>query len=235
MKKTISLLMVLALCLSLCACGGSNESADATKEPVETEAPENALLSKDELSALAVPYTREDYDKAITNKAYASSFVDNVYSFDGTVFTVMEDHAIVTFREETDTTIYVTDVSMLCAKVYLPIEELVNLEPNQRVLGIGKVTEVGANVDVGFETFPGSGIVFENAYLDTEFECTATLKGENHSYEGAYNIQVGDSSYLDLVYFADGVDLSGINTDSDEITFTAKIIDSNYHDAVIVK
>lgn len=235
MKKLISLLLTVIMCLSLVACGGGNNTPETSAPPVETTAPESTTLSKEELTSLAVEYTREDYDKAISNKAYASSFVDNVYSFEGTVFTVMEDYAVVTFRIKTDTTTYVTDVSMLCAKVYLPVEELAELEPQQIVRGVGKVTEVGVSVDTGYETFAGSGIVFENAYLDTEFECTATLKGANNSYEGAYNIKIGDSDYLKLIYFADGVDLSNINTDGDEITFTSKIIDGKYCDAVIVE
>lgn len=42
MKKTISLLLALILCLSLCACGGSNDSPKATEAPVE--APESTEL-----------------------------------------------------------------------------------------------------------------------------------------------------------------------------------------------
>ena len=37
MKKSIALLLALALCLSLCACGGRN---DAPETSVETTAPE---------------------------------------------------------------------------------------------------------------------------------------------------------------------------------------------------
>lgn len=35
MKKALSILLVLVLCLSLCACGGSNDAPKATEAPVE--------------------------------------------------------------------------------------------------------------------------------------------------------------------------------------------------------
>ena len=37
MKKTIALLMVLALCLSLCACGGGNNVPETIETPTTTE------------------------------------------------------------------------------------------------------------------------------------------------------------------------------------------------------
>ncbi len=36
MKKTISLLLALVLCLSLCACGGGNDTPETTDAPTET-------------------------------------------------------------------------------------------------------------------------------------------------------------------------------------------------------
>ena len=40
MKKTISLILALVLCLSLCACGGGNDTPEVTEAPTETtEAP----------------------------------------------------------------------------------------------------------------------------------------------------------------------------------------------------
>ena len=55
MKKAISLLLALVLCLSLCACGGGNDTPDT----IDTNAPEEAVPTKEELlaQALTVDYT----------------------------------------------------------------------------------------------------------------------------------------------------------------------------------
>lgn len=37
MKKVISLLLALVLCLSLCACGGGNETPNTTEAPTEAK------------------------------------------------------------------------------------------------------------------------------------------------------------------------------------------------------
>ena len=217
MKKIISLLLALVMCLSLCACGGDNNAAE-TEAPSETTVPEKVVLSKEEMEAVATPYTGDDLGKAIDNKAFASSFVGNVYSFEGTVFSIETDHVILEFYIEGDGSVYTTTSSVLSAKVHLPVEELAELQSRQKIKVVGEVSSVS-----------GNKIVFENAFIDQYYEMTATLKGKNHSYDGAYNIQIGDSSRLKLVYFADDVDLSGINTDGDEITFLTKIVYDIYH------
>ena len=51
MKKALSLLLALVMCLSLCACGGGNDTPKTTEAP--TEATE-AQLSKEELIANAI-------------------------------------------------------------------------------------------------------------------------------------------------------------------------------------
>jgi len=48
MKKTFSLLLVLMLCLSLCACGGGESNTPNT--PETTEAPTDAVLDKNDSS-----------------------------------------------------------------------------------------------------------------------------------------------------------------------------------------
>ena len=69
--------------------------------------------------------------------------------------------------------------------------------------------------------------------MDDHFEYQVTLKGKNGGYEGAWNILFGDSNYANLVYFADGVDLSSFNTSSngnpgEKITILAKSKFENY-------
>lgn len=225
MKKVLSLILALVLCMSLCACAGGSDAPETTEAPTETTVPENAMLSKEELDTLAVPFTEEDISDFSSNKALASTFVGNVYSFEGVVNSVQEDHVVFDFLIVNNGSYY---NGMDHAKVYLPTEELIELEQKQRVKVVGLVSSVS-----------GNNIVFENAYIEQYYEITATLKGENHSYEGSYNIKIGDSNVLKLVYFAKDVDLSGVNTDGDEITFLAKVTynmtngSNTYFDAII--
>lgn len=213
MKKILSLILTLVMCLSLCACGTTkSDSATASEVITETNTSTNVILSDGELDTLAVSLTRDDLSKSIDNNAVRSSLVGNVYSFEGTVFSVEGDHVVLEFYIKDDQGTYLTNYSVLSAKVYLPPEELVELEENQRIKVVGKVSSVTANA-----------IVFENAYIDQYYEIVGVLKGENHSNGGAYNIKIGDSSFLFLVYFAEDVDLSDINTDGEQITFLAKI------------
>ena len=225
MKKAVSIILALVLCLSLCACGGGNDTPETTEAPTETTAPESTMLSNEELDALAVPFTEDDISDFSDNKALAATFVGNVYSFEGVVNSVQEDHVVFDFLIDNNGKYYNgTDH----AKVYLPTEELIELEQKQRVQVVGLVSSVS-----------GNNIIFENAYIEQYYEITAILKGENHSYEGSYNIKIGDSNYLKLVYFAKDIDLNGINTDGDEITFLAKVTynmtngSNTYFDAII--
>ena len=50
MKKTISMLLALVLCLSLCACGGGNETPNTTETPETTETPTDAAMDKNDSS-----------------------------------------------------------------------------------------------------------------------------------------------------------------------------------------
>ena len=64
MKKLISLLLVLMMVLSLCACGAKEEAAPAaTEAPIETEAP--VEVSVDEKAAEAAElFFKADYEEA---------------------------------------------------------------------------------------------------------------------------------------------------------------------------
>ena len=80
MKKAISLLLALVLCLSLCACGGGNDAPETTEAPTETTVPEEVKMTKDEMLNVAVPLTREEIDKSISNVAFAKSLIGNTYT-----------------------------------------------------------------------------------------------------------------------------------------------------------
>lgn len=221
MKKAISLLLALVLCLSLCACGGGNETPE-TEAPSETTAPDVTKLSKEELltQALAVDYTTINND-SFENLAKAKSLYCNAtLKLDGTVYEIKEDH------------VRIGNGLSWGVSVYLPTEELIDLEKWQRIVVVGKTTDE----IIEEQSYAGTLSLYQmtEAYLvDDYFEYQVKLKGKNGSYDGAWNILLGDSDYANLVYFADGVDLSSFNTSSngnpgEKITILAKSKFENY-------
>ena len=229
MKKAISLVLALVMCLSLCACGGGNDTPDTT----DTNAPEEAVPTKEELlaQALAVDYTTINND-SFENLAKAKSLYCNAtLKLDGVVCEIKEDH------------VRIGNGMSWGVSVYLPAEELIDLEKWQRIVVVGKTTDE----IIEEANFTGTLSLYQmpEAYLvDDYFEYQVTLKGKNESYEGAWNILLGNSSYANLVYFADGVDLSSYNTSSngnpgEDITILAKSKFDNYsswvyYDATII-
>lgn len=75
MKKIISLLLALVMCLSLCACGGGNNST--TEEPTQTPTEEELRLATE---------NDAEEDIVLTNAAYAvaylGSFLKNPHSME---------------------------------------------------------------------------------------------------------------------------------------------------------
>ena len=218
MKKAISLLLVLVMCLSLCACGDGNDTPDTT----DTKTPEEAVPTKEELlaQAMAVDYTTINND-SFENLAKAKSLYCNAtLKLDGTVYEIKSDH------------VRIGNGLTWGVSVYLPTEDLIALEKWQRIVVVGKTTD--EIIEEANHAGTLSLYQMPEAYLvDDYFEYQVTLKGKNGSYDGAWNILLGDSDYANLVYFADGVDLSSFNTSSngnpgEKITILAKSKFENY-------
>lgn len=232
MKKTIALLLALVMVLFLAACGGSK---DTPESPTETTAPEEVKMSKDEMLSVATPLTRDDLDKSISNIAFAKTLIGNTYTFGGEVYSVTEDHAVVTFHITDEKGAYGTAANVMVANLYLPLDELVSLENQQRLNFVGQLEDVGTyeeNIpDWGAQTV--TEMAFKNiAIVSDRFESTGTLRSRNASYgEDAWNIKFPDSDYLGVVHFRDDVsDYQG-----KEITYSYKITSDGCIDAYIVE
>ena len=232
MKKSIALLLALALCLSLCACGGGN---DAPETSVETTAPGEVKMSKDEMLNVAIPLTRDDLDKSISNIAFARTLIGNTYTFGGEVYAVAEDHAVVTFHITDEKGAYGTAANVMVANLYLPLDELVSLENQQRLNFVGQLEDVGTHEELipdwGAQTV--TEMVFKNiAIASDRFESTGILHSRNASYgEDAWNIKFPDSDYLGVVHFRD--DVSAYQ--GEEITYSYKITSDGCVDAYIIE
>lgn len=239
MKKPLLIVLSLAMLLTLCACAGGEQNAEvpnASTAPEETVMPEDTALTKEELIEQAISFTREDLDKAMSNKAFASSFIGNTYAFQAEVYNIEQEYAVLAFRIEDEEGVITWGGDSLCANAYLPLDELVSLELGQRLNVVGSVSEIVDTSMTAFgEVWEGSAIVFDNAFITQDYyETVGQLHSKNNSYEGAWNIRIGDSSYLKLIYFADEVDLSKYDI-SKEITFKSKIVDGKYIDATIIE
>lgn len=225
MKKVLSILLVLVLCLSLCACGGGNADTSKTDEaPAETTVPQI-----DTTNAIAETPTHI-YDDVMENQARA---MQNTYMMKCSVGQITNEY-------------------FECGnlRIYLPVEDLAKLNKGEEVSVVGKITEVVEEngqwgimywVKMG-EAQLYNGEVPEVAPREHEI-FTGLLKGKNNSYEGAWNIQIGNSNYLAIIYFAEGEDLSAYNEDynsGEEITFYVSLpkglnnIPSQFHNAKLM-
>ncbi len=231
MKKFLVLLMVAMMTISMVACG--EETTSAEENNTSTEENTSNVVTKDDMlaEALSVDYTTINND-SFENLAKAKSLYCNAtLKLDGTVYEIKEDH------------VRIGNGLSWGVSVYLPTEELIALEKWQRIVVVGKTTD--EIIEEANHTGTLSLYQMPEAYLvDDYFEYQVTLKGQNGSYDGAWNILLGDSDYANLVYFADGVDLSSYNTSSngnpgEDITILAKSKFENYsswvyYDATII-
>ena len=161
MKKAISLILALAMCLSLCACGGGNVTPETAEAPTETTAPEEVKMSKDEMLNVAVEI--DDYRTEIMdNIARAEAkYVGNVYYITGHVSDLSNDH------------LNVGDFT-----VYLPTEDIIKVSTGQKITVVGKIDSIAYDeIPDGWGGYilQCSGVM-SNAYFVTDItEVTGTL------------------------------------------------------------
>ena len=237
MKKWIALLLVAIMAFSLVACGENKElqTNDGDSQPVEIENAESAGMTKDEMLSNSQALTREEVDKSLENIAFAKSLVGNIYTFGGTVETIKEDHAVATFYIEDENGTYATSEFMMVANLYLPTEDLISLEAEQRLSFVGKLEDVTSREesipDWGTETIVE--MVFKSAAVVSDrFEENGKLHSQNASYgEDAWNIKFADSDYLAVVHFRDDVS----SYQGEEITYSYKLTSEGRVDAYIVE
>lgn len=232
MKKLIAIFLVAVMCLSLVACGGENDAPEASDAPIETTAPEEVKMSKDEMLAVAEEYSSADIQNdSIENIVSAKQkYCNKTLLLSGAVRNIEEDHIeLAPFYSSN----YMIDV-------YLSIDDLVLLERGQSITVVGTTTDeiIDDSENIAEYTFDYSHYQMPVAYLvkDT-VEVTGILKGVSNSYAPAFNIEIGSSNVLKLIYFAESVDTSTLEY-GQKITFVAKAINENdnwhYYDAEII-
>lgn len=242
MKKALSLILALVLCLSLYACGdgienATPESTNPESTNSETTAPEATAMSKEDMLAIAEVVSPVQIKKD-TNSNIAKAkqlYCGKVLEVTGVVAAIKENYVEIGVD---------TSVAGAVIDVYLPTEELLLLKSRQKITIVGKTNDVTnettSSGPMGMEWVKTHYTMPEAYLVNDTFEVTGKLFGANQSYAPAYNFDVG-TSVTKLLYFADGVDLSAIKSST---TFTVKgkiflgsIEDTDFviRDAIIVE
>lgn len=164
MKKPLLIALTLAMLLTLCACGGSadapagDETPSTTISPVD-EAPEVQKQSMEELLSTATELDGYTFYKEYeSNKVKLSSQYEGTSCLvAGTIDSIESDHIVVID-------------SNLKVNVYIPTEEIIELEKNQYVEVVGILENIGYEqnmslvwVTVDFNT----GYVSKSTYTKT--------------------------------------------------------------------
>ncbi len=144
MKKALSLILALTLCLSLCACGGNaeDETHKQTEETKET-------LSNEDIWNSAESITAEQLWNAIGgNAAKAETYVGKTLKITGTVIEIEKDNCYIMSHENENTTInhFEDGVKFDCEfgiRVYLKAEELAELNVGNVITFAGVVDSTG--------------------------------------------------------------------------------------------
>lgn len=208
MKKLLALMLSAAFLVSLAACGGGSGS-----------------MTKEEMLEVA-----EVADEVEIGNALFENIANAKQTYCGKV---LEVTSLVSAIEEDRVSLGQVGTFLTA---YLPEEDIANLQPQQTITVVG-IT----NDDIQTETQIMGGTVWERQYLVMEeaylvtdrYEFTGTLKSENDSYTGAWNVEFPGQSVQKVVYFDDGMDVSQYM--GEEITFTAQVIDFMYYNAVITQ
>ncbi len=158
MKKAISLLLALVMCLSLCACGGGNSDAPETTEvPVEETA-----MTKEEMLAQASAWDATAFEEAMASNPLNAKeeYVGKIYTHTLSVQTITEEY-----------------FSAGSYKLYAPIDELKKLATDQSITIVGIVTDTTKTTETAFGySYDTYGIVMENVYIVNDiFEFTGKV------------------------------------------------------------
>ena len=238
MKKLLALMLAAALALSLVACGGGSGAGDnntpstGNGDTTSTDTPSGGGMTKEEMLEQAIECTAGEIAVDTGNNIVKAkqTYCEKTLSIYGWILEISTDHI----------TISGGDTNF---EVYLPVEDIANLESRQYVTIVGNT---GAEIreEPIAPGIPQNAYIYEvsPAYLVADrYERTGIPKSKNDSYPGAWNVEFPNSNnpeLLRLVYFDDSIDVS--QYEGKEITFSAKIFPNSnwqneYHNAVIVE
>jgi hypothetical protein len=150
--------------------------------------------------SISQPLTRDEIEESLGNILFAKSLIGNVYTFGGTVESIKEDHAVITFYIMNENGAYATNTMTMVANLYLTFDELISIEEGQCLNFVGELTDASNSE----ESIPDWGKVeivnmeFKNAAIVSDrFEATGKLHSRNASYgKDAWNIDIKNNEII---------------------------------------
>lgn len=213
MKKALSLLLALVLCLSLCACGG-NESTDI---PADTNSTADAVMTKEEMLENAQNLNYFDFEKNVTENMVRAEemYVGNIFKMAGFVTEINDNGCVLSCLNTSN---------YLSGYIHVPLtrKELMNLNVNERIVVVGEISEITKG-----------SVKFGSAYyVSNEFEGTVKIYSVLYAsasdslpiYATASYVGIMDENPAPMCnVYLDGSTLATLKKD-DEITITGKVV-----------
>lgn len=211
MKKALSLILALVLCLSLCACGGDgNKTTKPESTAPETTAPETTLTKEEMIASAEKTNSAKITSDTSENLVKAKQlYCDRVLEVTGFVLSIEEDHIKVGADRYVGTTVI---------DVYLPVDDLVLLSNKQVVTVVGKTAET-----INERTKTVSGTDYTQKYYEmtqaylvkNTFDVTVTLDVNKYG-GGTIKATASDCGGLELTPFKvpDGISTEDYTADA---------------------
>ncbi len=205
MKKVISLIMALVLCLPLCACSARNK------------------MTKEEMLSAARDFDYAAFSKSIEeNKLRAEeAYVGNIYKIDGFIKTINKNSCTLSF---------LSSIGTLEGDVTVPLsrDELKKLNVNERITVVGDIRKIYTVGNKG-NNFVNLGSAY---YVGNEFKATVKIQTLLHSPAGGKYPIYASATYQGFLdekvaplcnVYLSGEDLATLSED-DEITVVGKMV-----------
>ena len=211
MKKLLALILAAALALALVACGGDSGAGD-------TNTPSGGMTKEEMLEQATECDAAKIAGETANNIARATqTYCGKTLSIKGLIREICADH------------IQIESNTIVRFKVYLPVEDIANLENGQLVTIVGNT---GAEIteEPLAPGIPQNIYVYEvnPAYFVTDiYEYTGTPENKNDSFPGAWNVEFsegGNLEYRRLVYFDSSVDVSQYQGKERKLHFRLKML-----------
>lgn len=230
MKKVLCFILVLIMCLSLCACNHEAETADEIDNSVPSSEQNgdnsaNTVPTKDEMLAVASELDFSELS-SLTSDHIAKAkneYCNKTFQFFGQIAEIAEDH--IEFGS-----------GFTLLKVYLPLDDILLLECGQYVTVVGQISDT---IDQENDSYGGTEYQYSmnTAYVVSDrVEITGKILSERSSKSG-YMIYLPETTSKKqafcVIFWAD--DVSAEQYVEKEVHISARQVNNTYYDATVIE
>ena len=176
MKKAISLLLAMVLCMALCACGG-NDIPELSEQEISKEEPS---LSINDILENGTPIEAYEFFNEVNENIVRAEleYDGKVILFEDQIIDIQKDHIVV-------------GIANTRIKVYLKTEDIIAVNKDQRVLVAGMVS----NISLGQEySLPFVSMEMQQGYLVQNHETD-----DEPLYKNAVK-QLSDENFMNAIF-----------------------------------